>query len=66
MMANIIETGNDNLTCDSAELSLNNYDDDDWKGDDDRDEIMMNMWRRKEMSTKMKIMYFSINMKSAK
>ena len=41
-------------------------DDDDWKGDDDRDEIMMNMWRRKEMGTKMKIMYFSINMKSAK
>ena len=35
MMANIIETGNDNLTCDSAELSLNNYDDGVGTGDDD-------------------------------
>ena len=34
MMANNIETGNDNLTCDSAELSLNNYDDGVGTGDD--------------------------------
>ena len=35
MMANIIETGNDNLTCDSAKLWLKNYDDGVGTGDDD-------------------------------